>query len=230
MTTVIARRSLPQTPSFIISDFGHGHSVAMAVMLAEAGWKPVVKMGLDFPLWQIQAPGAMKFYAARMRAARARLAADAPPAVILEFHSRRYPPSAFPPAADIQRSWGNRVDWFVEAPINEVRHVTDAKDYSRGRFIRMPSGGFTALPDLPDFIKAYLDAGVQVEAHFIAPYTGGLGAGSYGHIVFLDWNSFSLGVSFKMSDFLGAGRSWQAQAELGRLPAQPERELQLGGL
>jgi hypothetical protein len=50
----------------------------------------------------------------------------------------------------------------------------------------MPSGGFTALPDLPDFIKAYLDAGVQVEAHFVAPYTGGLGAGSYGHIVFSD--------------------------------------------
>jgi len=187
MTAVLARRSLPPQPSLVISDFGHGHSIAMAVMLAEAGWKPVVKMTVyPLPLQQIQAAGAMKFYAARMGAARGLLRHDSPPAIILEQHTRDDSPRGLPPAEDIKRSWGNRVAWFVEAPVNELREIESASAYEKDMVRELPTGEFTTLPSLPGFLKAYVDAGVRVEAHFVMPYTGGLRRGSYGHIVFQD--------------------------------------------
>lgn len=187
MTAVLARGSLPPKPSLAIADFGHGHSVAMAVMLAEAGWKPVVKMTVyPLPLQQIQAAGAMKFYAAKMGAARALLRHDSPPAIILEQHTRDDSPRNFPPPEDIRRLWGNRVAWFVEAPVNEVREIESASAYEKDVIRKLPEGQYTTLPALPGFLKAYLDAGVRVEAHFVMPYTGGLRRGSHGHIVFQD--------------------------------------------
>ena len=178
MTAVIARGSLPQQPSLVISDFGHGHSIAMAVMLAEAGWKPVVKMTVyPLPLQQIQAAGAMKFYAAKMKAARESLRHDSPPAIILEQHTRDDSPRNFPPPEDIRRLWGNRVAWFVEAPVNEVREIESVSAYEKDAIRKLSTGEFTSLPALPGFLKAYLDAGVRVEAHFVMPYTGGLRRG-----------------------------------------------------
>ncbi len=152
--------------AFVIVDSGHAHSIAIAVRLAERGYEPVLKMQQQTsPIGFIQPVGAMKFYANRMRLARAKLDTSSPIALIMDLHREddkiKYDLSSFPTVQTLKRRYNGKIIWITEGPKSEFTKLTKRRDVYNYA--------------LPDFLKSYFDKGIEIYQHVANPYHFGYG-------------------------------------------------------
>lgn len=145
----------------VVVDSGHAHSVAIAVELAKAGYRPIIKMGhaATSNHW-LQAIAAMKYYAHEMEIAKRAIPENAPIAIIMDAHRghtldfggpkfQDYQPTDLPSAQLVNERYNNSLIWVTEG---EERGLVRRDDYT------------------PPEFQHYRNAGVVLYQHFANPY------------------------------------------------------------
>lgn len=191
----LVEREVPKykdSGGLIIVDSGHAHSVAIAVKLAQAGWRPVFKMGkTKFPEIleaQIQGVAAMKFYSRELALALSTLKPNAPTALIMDAHRNDL-------SAEFLDLGGQKADsgdhegyrlWRAEnirlqtlevyGP-ETLPSVSDVKAKFQSKIIWITEGELCGLEPLsnpgPQLLSHYIQAGISVLNHRADPYLCG---------------------------------------------------------
>jgi len=159
------------SPSGVFIDSGHAHSIAIAVILAEHGYQPILKMqpmsgyGKFNSSLNIQAVGAMKFYSQRMLQAKKLLTKDSPPAFILNAHrTNQWLAKDFPSPTEFSKN--SHLIWITEASDDStnllISHLTDTD-------VRKWMMSALSNSEQP-WIFQYIDYGVDISQHLASPY------------------------------------------------------------
>lgn len=149
------------TGGLVMVESGHAHSVAIAVELAKAGYRPIIKMGRAATAnhW-LQAIAAMKYYAHEMEIVKRALHENAPVAIIMDAHRgdtldfsgpkfQDYQPTDFPSVQVVKEKYNNSLIWITEG---KERGLVRRDDYT------------------PPNFQHYRDQGIVLYQHFANPY------------------------------------------------------------